>query len=88
MSVEKRFELSAKMVKNLKKEPKDDELLKLYGLYKQSTVGNCDTQQPCVFNLKDNSKWKAWNNCKNKTKEKSMTEYSDYVMTLIEKYGV
>lgn len=30
-------------VKNLKQAPKDEELLELYGLYKQATVGDVNT---------------------------------------------
>jgi acyl-CoA-binding protein len=37
------FNESAESVKNLTKRPSDDELLELYALYKQGTVGNNDT---------------------------------------------
>ena len=88
MSVVKRFELSAKIVKNLKGEPTDEEKLKLYGLYKQSTIGNCNTPQPFVLSIKDNAKWKAWNYHNNKSSKDAMNEYSDFVVTLIHKYDV
>lgn len=31
------------MVHQLKQRPNDEELLQLYGLYKQATMGNCKT---------------------------------------------
>lgn len=37
------FSKAADNVKNLKSKPGDHELLELYGLYKQSTVGDCNT---------------------------------------------
>lgn len=37
------FETAAENVKNLVKKPNDQELLELYGLYKQGTVGDVNT---------------------------------------------
>ena len=37
------FNKAAEDVKKLSTQPNDQELLELYGLYKQSTVGDCDT---------------------------------------------
>lgn len=37
------FEKAAEDVKNLKSTPSDNDLLELYGLYKQATVGDCNT---------------------------------------------
>lgn len=39
----KKFEEAAESVKNLKKRPTDNELLELYGYYKQATIGDCNT---------------------------------------------
>ncbi|KAJ6666710.1 hypothetical protein lerEdw1_020434 [Lerista edwardsae] len=43
MSVQAEFEKVAENVKKLKTKPTDDELKELYGLYKQSVVGNINT---------------------------------------------
>lgn len=37
------FEDAAEAVKNLKAKPSDEELLELYALFKQATVGDCNT---------------------------------------------
>ena len=37
------FEEAAEAVKNLPKKPTDDELLELYALFKQATVGDVNT---------------------------------------------
>ncbi|SAM07865.1 hypothetical protein [Absidia glauca] len=55
------FEQAAKDAKNFTKLPKDDELLELYGLYKQATIGDNNTSKPLV-DFKGRYKWDAWNN--------------------------
>jgi diazepam-binding inhibitor (GABA receptor modulating acyl-CoA-binding protein) len=42
-----RFDKAAEDVKNLKQTPSDDELLELYALYKQATVGDVNTRKQC-----------------------------------------
>lgn len=37
------FETAAAEVKNLKAKPTDEEMLEIYALYKQTTVGDCNT---------------------------------------------
>jgi hypothetical protein len=41
------FQQAAEDVKKLTKKPTDDEMLKVYGLFKQATVGDCNT---CMLN--------------------------------------
>uniref|UniRef100_A0A8C3FAX2 ACB domain-containing protein n=2 Tax=Chrysemys picta bellii TaxID=8478 RepID=A0A8C3FAX2_CHRPI len=55
------FDSAAEDVKKLKTRPSDDELKELYGLYKQSTVGDIDTECPGMLDLKAKAKWEAWN---------------------------
>ncbi|KAL6775819.1 hypothetical protein ACKKBG_A18620 [Auxenochlorella protothecoides x Auxenochlorella symbiontica] len=38
----------------------DDELLALYGLYKQGSVGPCTTCKPGFLDIKGRKKWGAW----------------------------
>jgi diazepam-binding inhibitor (GABA receptor modulating acyl-CoA-binding protein) len=84
--ITKRVELSAKMFKNLKTTPTDDEMLKLYGLYKQ-TEGDCNAEKPSMLNFKEKAKWVAWTSYKGMKSEDAMTKYSDHVMSLINKYS-
>ena len=39
----------------------DEEKLKIYGLYKQATIGDVNTDRPGMFDLKGKAKWDAWN---------------------------
>lgn len=84
----KRFELSAKMIKSLKRSPTDDELLKLYGYYKQSNNGDCTVQEPSkLFNYREYCKWNAWTKVKGMDQFEAMDKYSDYAMIILDKYS-
>ncbi|XP_077455304.1 peroxisomal carnitine O-octanoyltransferase-like isoform X3 [Stigmatopora argus] len=58
------FEKAAEDVKTLTTRPSDQELLDLYGLYKQATVGEINTERPGLFDMKGKAKWDAWNSRK------------------------
>ncbi|CAH8581682.1 unnamed protein product [Schistosoma guineensis] len=55
------FNSHAEKVKKLKTKPNDNDLLELYGLYKQATVGDNNTCAPGILDLKGKAKWNAWN---------------------------
>ncbi|KAH3688966.1 hypothetical protein WICPIJ_000025 [Wickerhamomyces pijperi] len=82
------FQAKADAVNNLKTKPNDTELLSLYGLYKQATVGDVNTDRPGIFALKDRYKWDAWNENKGLSKEDAEAKYIAFVDELIAKYGV
>ncbi|VDN89600.1 unnamed protein product [Brugia pahangi] len=46
-------------VKQLKYRPTDDELLELYGFYKQAVMGDNITSKPWI-DFKAQAKWEAW----------------------------
>uniref|UniRef100_F1LD21 Acyl-CoA-binding protein n=1 Tax=Ascaris suum TaxID=6253 RepID=F1LD21_ASCSU len=54
------FEEAAAKVKNLKKKPSDDEMLQVYSLYKQATVGDINTPKPGATDVTAKAKWSAW----------------------------
>ena len=56
--------------------PDDKTKLKLYGLYKQSTIGDCNTKCPGIFGgVRERYKWDAWNERKGMSKDDAMQEY-------------
>ena len=73
--IEKEFQKCSQEIKKIKTKPSDKDLLILYGLYKQSTIGDCNTEKPGFLQFKEKSKWESWNNYKGKNKEESMKEY-------------
>jgi len=84
------FVKAAEDVKNLKSKPGDDEMLSIYGLYKQATVGDINTDRPGMLSLDlaGKAKWDAWSKCKGKAKDDAEKEYVSVVDTLIGKYGL
>ncbi|XP_060104424.1 acyl-CoA-binding domain-containing protein 7 [Heteronotia binoei] len=87
MSLQADFESAAESVKKLKTRPSDDELRELYGLYKQSVVGDINIECPGMLDLKGKAKWEAWNQKKGMSKENAMKAYISKANELIQKYG-
>ncbi|XP_064456143.1 acyl-CoA-binding domain-containing protein 7-like isoform X2 [Ornithodoros turicata] len=87
MGVDEDFEKAAEEVKNLKARPTDEELLELYGLFKQATVGDCNTSQPGMFDPKGRAKWHAWNGRKGMSQSAAKETYVAEAKKLLEKYG-
>ncbi len=89
--IKKRFDLTVKTISKLRiisDKAKDEELKKLYGLYKQAIIGDCNIDEPSkILNYKDNVKWNSWNSNKGMKKSDAMSKYSDHAMTLINKYS-
>lgn len=50
-------------------------LLEFYGLYKQATVGPCNTSKPGIFSVNARAKWNAWNDLGSMNKECAMQKY-------------
>lgn len=82
-----KFNTSKKNIKSLKIRPTDNELLLLYGLFKQSTVGDINTSKPLVLWIKETYKWEAWNKQKGKNQDIAKKEYIKTVELLINKYN-
>ncbi|XP_045875856.1 acyl-CoA-binding protein [Meles meles] len=82
------FEKAAEDVKHLKTKPTDDEMLFIYGHYKQVTVGDVNTERPGLLDLKGKAKWDAWNQLKGTSKEDAMKAYINKVGELKKKYGI
>ena len=80
------FLKAAEDVKKLTQRPTDQEFLDLYGMYKQATMGDCNTDRPGMFYLKEKAKWDSWNAVKGTSKEEAEKKYIAIVKELQEKY--
>jgi diazepam-binding inhibitor (GABA receptor modulating acyl-CoA-binding protein) len=87
-ALETEFKDYADKVKNLKSKPDNSELLTLYALFKQSTVGDCTGDRPGIFSPTDRAKYDAWKEREGMSKEDAMKEYIDLAKSMIEKYGL
>lgn len=77
----KNFKNASENVKKLLHVSNEDKLI-LYGYYKQAILGNNNIIQPSIFYRVDMVKWKAWNACKDLSKEDSMKAYIEKVESL------
>ncbi|CAM8990233.1 unnamed protein product [Rhodiola kirilowii] len=84
MSLQAEFEEYAAKAKTLPHTQTNEDLLILYGLYKQATVGPVNTSRPGMFNMRDRAKWDAWKAVEGKSKEEAMSDYIIKVKQLLE----
>ena len=82
------FKTAAAEVKNLAAKPSDEEMLKTYSLYKQVTIGDCNTDRPGMLDFTGKAKWDAWNARKGTKTDAAQEEYITIVEELKVKYGL
>jgi len=66
--------------------PDNEELLTLYGLYKQATTGDVTGDRPGLFDPKGKAKWDAWKKNEGMDQADAKQEYIKIANTLIAKY--
>jgi len=54
------LEAAVRRVNSLASAPSTDDMLALYGLYKQATAGDATGDRPGMFDLKGRAKFDAW----------------------------
>lgn len=86
MNLENQFNYSCQVIKTLKQRPTNEELLELYSLYKQATVGNVNTVCPSVFYYINRQKWLAWFSKKNMNQNVAKQMYINLTNKLLSKY--
>lgn len=90
------FNKYAELVKQIDKRPSDEELLELYALYKQTTIGDCTggkknirnivkLASPGMLDFKGKAKYKAWMSKEGMSKEDASNQYIELAKTIIEK---
>nr|XP_057908346.1 acyl-CoA-binding protein-like [Doryrhamphus excisus] len=82
------FNKAVEEVKVLKTRPNRGELTELYGLYKQATVGDVNTEGPGFLDFAGKAKWDAWNAKKGLSKDDAMAAYVELVERLKAQYGI
>ncbi|MDQ2643639.1 MAG: acyl-CoA-binding protein [Myxococcota bacterium] len=87
MATNEAFEAAQQRVKTLSKTPAADELLELYALYKQATVGDVQGSRPGMLDFKGRAKFDAWSAKKGVAKTNAESDYVKLVGKLVEKYG-
>lgn len=73
--LQEQFEQSVQLIKTKTSPTSNDDLLILYGLYKQITQGNCNTPQPWAVQVEHRARWDAWFAHCNMNKNEAMQKY-------------
>lgn len=76
------FESAVENVKKLSKRPSNDDLLALYGNFKQATAGDVTGKRPGLMNVKGGAKYDAWAKVKGTSSEAAMQAYLKIVERL------
>lgn len=81
------FETAVSKSRTLPQKPSNDELLKLYGLFKQGTEGDNNSERPGGFDFKGAAKYDAWKAHEGTEEEVARTRYIILVDSLFTKYS-
>lgn len=83
-ALNEQFQQATEDAKKLPRRPDNDTMLRLYGLYKQSTMGDADPDDgpPNVFDFVAKAKHDAWLGLSGESKEVAMDEYVKLVEAL------
>lgn len=87
MELNNQFENAVERSKQLTKRPSNEELLQLYGLFKQATDGDVTGDRPGGFDFKAIAKYDAWAELKGKSKDEAKKEYISLVDQLQKDYA-
>jgi acyl-CoA-binding protein len=85
--IDKKFEAAAKDIQTLSKRPDDEDMLRLYALYKQGTEGDVTGDRPGMLAVKDRAKYDAWARVKGTDSAKAREQYVKLVERLKKTYG-
>ena len=68
--------------KKLSQRPDNSTLLKIYGLYKQATVGDNTEKKPGFGDMIGRAKWDAWNGLKGTSSDDARQQYVELIRSL------
>lgn len=84
MDINESFKIALEKVQTLDTRPSNENLLKLYGLYKQATDGEIKGDRPGGFDFKAIAKYDSWASLRGMTNDEAMQSYIDLVNSLSE----
>jgi diazepam-binding inhibitor (GABA receptor modulator, acyl-CoA-binding protein) len=87
MELKENFESAQAKIKQLTEKPDNQDLLKLYSLFKQASEGDVQGERPGGFDFAAIAKFNSWERLKGTTKEKAMEDYIAAVDAMLEKYA-
>jgi acyl-CoA-binding protein len=82
MDLDNQFQSALEKVHSLDTRPTNEQLLKLYGLYKQATEGDVQESRPGGFDFKAIAKYDSWSGMKGMSQDEAKKAYIDLVDSL------
>ncbi|NMN97154.1 acyl-CoA-binding protein [Antrihabitans stalactiti] len=76
------FAFAQEDVKKLTAKPSNDDLLKLYGLFKQASKGDVEGKKPGRFDMINRAKYEGWEKLKGTSSDDAKQAYIDLVAKL------
>ena len=86
MELQQQFESAVARSKEFTKRPSNEELLNMYGLFKQASEGDVTGDRPGGFDFKAIAKYDAWAELKGKSKDQAMQDYITLMDKLYQQY--
>ena len=86
MELQQQFESAVARSKELTQRPSNEELLNMYGLFKQASEGDVTGDRPGGFDFKAIAKYDAWAELKGRSKEQAMQDYIALMDKLYQQY--
>ena len=83
LNLNQMFQDSAALIKTKETLTSNDDLLILYGLYKQVTQGDCNTPQPWSVQVVERARWDAWFKYHGMDRNVAMEKYIEKVNELM-----
>ena len=80
--VSKEFENAKTKLGTLNEDPGSDVKLKIYALFKQATVGKCNTPKPSMVDFVNRAKWNAWSELSSLSQADAEKQYISIVNEL------
>jgi len=85
--LKKQFETAAADAQKFTKRPDNEDLLRMYALYKQATAGDVAGERPGAFDFANRAKYDAWSKLKGTDSSKAMGDYVKLIERLKKTYG-
>jgi acyl-CoA-binding protein len=76
------FDAAVENSKKLPQRPDNATLLKIYGLYKQATLGDVTEKKPGFGDMIGRAKWDAWNALKGTPSDEAKRRYVELIQSL------
>uniref|UniRef100_A0A915DAK0 ACB domain-containing protein n=1 Tax=Ditylenchus dipsaci TaxID=166011 RepID=A0A915DAK0_9BILA len=91
MSLEEKFQAAVDIVQKLPKDgpitTTNEQKLKFYALFKQSTIGNVNTDRPGIFSLIERKKWDSWKTAEGLNSEEAKEKYVEALLEMFDEIG-